>query len=54
MQLDKMQLRLLRNAFYASKGYVFKDKNLTDFVIQSEKYKQNEFIKENTKIPVLG
>lgn len=48
MQLDKMQLRLLRNAFYASKGYVFKDKNLTDFFIQSEKYKPNEFIKENT------
>lgn len=47
MQLDKMQLRLLRNTFYASKGYVFKDKNLTDFFSQSEKYKPNEFIKEN-------
>jgi len=48
MQLDKILLRLLRNAFYASKGYVFKDKNLTDFFIQSKKYKPNEFIKENT------
>lgn len=47
MQLNKNELRLLRNAIYASKGYVFKDKKLNEFFIQSEAYVPDKTLKEN-------
>ena len=47
MQLNKNELRLLRNAVYASKGYVFKDKKLNEFFLQSQAYIPDKSLKES-------
>lgn len=38
-KLDKVQLRLLRNEFFARKGYIFKSKDLQDHFGQMDWYK---------------
>ncbi|MDQ1772777.1 YARHG domain-containing protein [Labilibaculum sp. A4] len=38
LKLDKKTLRLLRNEFFARYGYIFKDKELTDYFSQMDWY----------------
>ena len=47
MQLNKNQLRLFRNAIYASKGYVFKSRDLNEFFSQSSSYVPDSNLKES-------
>lgn len=46
MQLNKEQLRLFRNAIYASKGYVFKSNELNEFFKQSSNYVPDGSLRE--------
>ena len=43
--LSKQELRILRNAFYARLGYIFKSKDLIDFFSQFSWY--NQLIESN-------
>ncbi len=52
--LNKEQLRILRNSFFAKKGYVFKDQNLKDFFARGSYYTPDSSVSMNSIIRSEG
>ena len=52
--LSKDQLRILRNSFFAKKGYVFKDQNLKDFFARGSYYTPDSSVSMNSIIRSEG